>query len=139
MRYDITLNGLKRDGYRPLHAGDDYRYGMTLYDADGNPIDLTGAEIWFTVKRAQADSDADAKLQLTSEAGIEIDVDPTTGKFALCFTAEDTADLFGIWWYDLQVKGEIDEEPDKVVTPLWGRIEFGPNITQTTTIPTPPP
>ena len=134
MRYDITAAKLKQDGTRPLHAGDDYNYSFTLYDSAGNPLDLTDVTIWFTIKRSQTDADASALLQLTSSDGIAIDTAPETGKFVVRFAAADTATLRGMWWYDLQVKGTIDGESGKVVTPLWGQIEFGPNITQATAV-----
>lgn len=75
----------------------------------GTPMDLTGASVWFTVKRDIDDEDADAKVwKRNTVAGggdSEIDVtDETGGVLDVYIVPADTEDLDGAYWYDLVVE-----------------------------------
>jgi len=135
MRFDITAESLASQNFRPLHAGDDYFYRFTLVDDVGDPIDLTGAKVWFTIKESSTQADAVAKLQLSSASIDEIEIAvPVDGLFYVKFKGtgtKPTADLEGAWEYDLQVKAVISGVT-KIITVIWGTIEFLPNITRAT-------
>lgn len=127
--HDITEEALQLAGYRTLHAGDDYDYTFTV-TRGGAALDLTGATIWLTVKERAVESDAQAKLQLSTAQATEISVtDPATGGvFVVHFQATATKDLEGLWLYDIQVK----LASEKILTVATGKIEFLPNITRAT-------
>lgn len=78
---------------------DDISYAMIFKDADGARVDITGATIWFTVKKKPQDSDADALIQETWSNH----TDPTQGETTLSLTAAQTNVTPGIYKYDFQV------------------------------------
>lgn len=77
-----------------MYRGDDRSWEVTL-TVDGEPVDLTGADITFTAREAL--DDEEPVLVLTSNDGdITIDPDQTTdgkGKLVLAIGAEATEDL----------------------------------------------
>lgn len=72
--------------------GDDEVYQLTIRDANEQPVDLTGASLWFTAKRSFEHSDAEAVLQKTIGAGITL-VDAVAGRADVKIDAADTAGL----------------------------------------------
>lgn len=130
-KYDITAQNLLRRKARGLHAGDSYTHSFTA-SRGGIALDLTGAKIWFTVKQHTQETDAEAKLQLTSDDAAEIEITSALeGIFAVKFVGEGaktTADLEGEWIYDIQIRLSTNE----IITLTYGKIEFLPNITRTT-------
>jgi len=82
---------------------------VTVSDDDGDPKDLTGAKIWFTVKEKLTDSDANAKIQKRNTAAgggpTEIEVtNPTGGQCEVHLVPADTEDLDpATYHYDIQV------------------------------------
>ena len=124
-KYDMIEQNFRRNGFRPIHAGDDYEHAFTAEQA-GSAMDISGAKIWLTVKRNQADADSAALLQY-STAGVNIQItDGVNGQFTVFFGSADTADLAGTWWYDIKVRFVSG----KILRLAYGRIEFLPNITQ---------
>jgi hypothetical protein len=102
---DITRAALASLGFRPLFAGDSYDMQLAL-TSEGEPFDLTGAKIWFTVKAAYTDADSAAALQLVSTdttPGVEV-VGVGTGQVLLHLWADDTDSMAGSWKYDIKVK-----------------------------------
>lgn len=129
VRYDITADNLSGNGYRRLHAGDDYNHQFTV-TRGGVALDLTGAKVWLTVKENPIETDAQAKLQLDSSNSAEIEItDADDGQFTVKFRNAGTADLEGKWWYDIQVK----LADTTIITVAYGEIEFLPDITRATT------
>lgn len=127
--HNITADYLLRAGKRPLHAGDDYDYGMQVKRA-GSWLDLTSATLWLTIKESPSDPDSEAKLQYCSSHIDEIEiVTPASGIFLLHFQAVDTEDLDGQWDYDIKAK----LANGKFLRIAWGKIEFLPNVTRTRT------
>lgn len=63
--------------------GDSKVINLTVKDQDGNPVDITGATITFTVKEDAADADDDAVIQVDgdpipgSEGKAKIELEPT--------------------------------------------------------------
>lgn len=124
--YDITFKRLHKDNFRPIHAGDDYDHDFVIFRA-GSSLDLTGAKVWFTVKEKTTDSDSQAKLAYDSTDTTEIEItDATAGKFTIHLKSDDTADLEGVWLYDIKTKLSTD----KIIRIARGVIEFLPNITR---------
>ena len=128
VRYDITADALETNGYRPLHAGDDYTHEFTA-QVDGSALDLSGATIWLTIKDDTTDPDTEAKLAYSTAEDTEVKItDATAGKFSVYLKQADTAKLEGSWQYDIKVKlsGGSFRRLAR------GTIEFLPNITQAT-------
>lgn len=131
-RYDITADNLRSLEFRVLHAGDDYNHQFTA-QRGGSILILTGAKLWFTIKDASIDTDAQAQLQLTTDASpdeIEI-TDGANGIFVVKFVGtggKSTADLEGEWQYDIQAL----LASGALITLARGVIEFLPDITRTT-------
>lgn len=81
--------------------GDDKRWSLLLTKRDSTPHNITDWIVFFTVKAAVADPDANAKIvkNITSHA------DPLNGLTLIDLAASDTASLaLGEYFYDIQVK-----------------------------------
>lgn len=75
------------------------------------PVDLTGATIWMTAKKALSDTDLNAVFQIKTPDDIIIDADPATGKAKVIVPAAATTSVVfpkGTaqleLYYDIQVK-----------------------------------
>ena len=74
---------------------------------EGQPEDITGAQIWMTAKKLLTDADPGV-FQKTVGSGVVID-DPTQGKAKITISPADTAALVATGeketlFYDVQVK-----------------------------------
>ena len=81
--------------------------GQAKNSADDTPIDLTGALLWFTVKKKRSDVDPGV-LQKTVGSGILI-TDALQGEFKIEVAPSDTASLNGRFYWDLQLKNTIGQ------------------------------
>jgi hypothetical protein len=126
VKYEPTADFLTRSNYRVIHAGDDYTHTFTV-TRSGAALDLTSAKLWFTLKQDVDDTDAEAKMQYSTDDVTEMQItDDTAGKFSLYLKDTDTASLAGTWDYDIKCKlGSGD-----IIRLARGIIEFLPNITQ---------
>jgi len=79
--------------------GDTYSIDLTIQTALGEAVDLTGATVFFTVKRNIQDTDAKALISKT----VTSFTSPTTGDVAITLTANDV-DYVGEFYYDIKVK-----------------------------------
>ena len=127
---DITTEVLRGLGWRELVAGDDYDMQFTA-QRGGSALSLVGAKLWLTIKDDPIATDAQAKLQLTSADAAEIEItDAANGVFLVKFVgtgAKSTADLEGLWKYDIQVL----MSGGTIITLARGAIEFLENLTRT--------
>ena len=111
----------------PFYRGDTKVFTLSFKDGAGNPIDITGHELWFTMKKAVDDSDANAVLQKqiifpageASQGG--------TGTLTLEST-ETGAIEPGVYLYDVQKV--IPGSPPVVATLMSGKISVLPDITR---------
>jgi len=91
-----------------LTPGDDFVYSATIDDEDGVDYPLTGATLWFTVKRRLSDPDTDAiaKLYWISGGlsdGISV-ATPANGGASIRLTPTQTDDFEqAAHYWDLQV------------------------------------
>jgi hypothetical protein len=107
--------------------GDDEIYDLAFTDADGDPVDLTGAGIVFTAKRRIQDEDADAVLQYDETNGITV-TDALGGIAELEIAGDDTSvleDKKVVLRYDL----EVTLAAGTVRTPLLGKMIVRPDVT----------
>lgn len=86
--------------------GTDNTLDLVLVDGANQPLNLTGASIWFTAKRRYSDTDADAIIQKTVGDGITVD-NAAGGLAHVTLLPEDTFDLpfyRQTFRYDVKVK-----------------------------------
>ena len=100
-----------------LIRGDTKTYDFTFYldTAQTTPLNLTGAKVWFTIKRDYQAKDADAlvdkQLTITNAA---------LGKATVKLSQTDTALSLGTYYYDVQYVSLGDLE---VKTVIKGKIQ----------------
>lgn len=87
---DLRIEATKRD---------DEDYELTFKDVDGNVIDLTGATIYFTVKKNVDDVDADAVIKKE----ISSFENPESGVAVLALSKDETNIPVRGYYYDIQL------------------------------------
>jgi hypothetical protein len=107
------------------HRGDTETFTVTLTDGAGDPLDLTGLDVTFTVKRNFGD--AVPFIQKTFSDGIDMaGASGDSGVLTITIEPEDTADLTHterfVW--DIEVDNGVD-----VRTPLMGRLVVAMDVT----------
>jgi len=109
-----------------FYRGDTKAFNVTFKDKDGLPIDITGHELWFTMKRKVSDADAEAVRQ--KRVVFPSDVDSEQGKGAILLSSEETNVPPGTYLFDFQKV--IPGNPPEVKTVLAGRIRVASDITR---------
>ena len=109
--------------------GDTEYYDLTLVDADGNRIDLTGLDMWFTVKAKKSDRDSLALIQKTVGNGITLAdqmSEATKGQATVHVLPSDTNRILAPfdYYYDVQLKSG-----DVITTVIEGVISFEADVT----------
>lgn len=107
----------KLEAYR----GDTYPILLTITE-DDEALNLTGWTVFLTVKENEDDLDANAKISKTNTVHAE----PLAGKTRFVLTATDTAELAGIYYFDVQVK----RADGTIFTAVKGIINFSKDITR---------
>lgn len=105
--------------------GDSTTIETTFTNDDGSVIDLTGATVYFTVKKKQGDVDDDALIK----KDVTTHVDAANGVTAIELTASDTDIEVGEHVWDLQIK----YVNGNVQSTSAGIVEVSQDITQRTT------
>lgn len=82
-----------------IYEGEDKTYSVVLKDSSGTPIDITGYEFLFTVKRSIDDSDDDAIIKKV----ITTHSNPTAGATEITIDSADSDNLSGKYVYDYQM------------------------------------
>lgn len=82
--------------------GDDINITLAFTDTDGDPVDLTGSTLFFTVKEKLSDVDDDAVI----EKDVTSHTNPTGGVTVLALTSTDTDINAGSYYWDIQIKNE---------------------------------
>jgi hypothetical protein len=104
------------------------RYQVTVTDEAGLPVNLTGASVYFTVRKTYSTSvdDADAVFQKSVGSGITIS-DAAGGVLLIVIDPTDTRSFPKIvLLYDLQV---ITAAGD-IITPAIGELAILPDVTR---------
>lgn len=89
-----------------IHKKNTAEMPILITYTSGDPVDLTGGSIFFTVKRCLADTDESAIIK----KDITIHSSPTTGESVLSLASSDTDKTPGKYVYDLTLvsaSGEI--------------------------------
>ena len=109
--------------------GDTAVFDLTITDQDtGDPVNLTNMVLTFTAKRRPTDTDAQAIILKTVDAGIVVDADPTLGIAVLTLEPSDTEDLTDL--RTLRWDIQIDNGAGDVRTPLSGRLAIASDQTR---------
>lgn len=109
--------------------GDTWTLSVAFVDTDGNAIDITNYQYWWTVKldptAADTDLDGTNGVQVTTVAN---DANAANGILTITVPATDTANLLASQYsYDIQEKnGSI------ITTLLMGKIKVISDITRST-------
>jgi len=107
-----------------VYRGDDKTFNFTFVDGDGDPVDITGWTIFFTVKENESDADDDAKISVD----VTSHTSPTGGLSSLSITDSDTNITPKRYYYDFQIK-----KADGIIrTLLKGTIQVMTDITRRT-------
>lgn len=100
---------------------DDTDFELTFEDVDGDPINLIGATVFFTVKRNKDDTDANAVIRKEITEFEE----PTDGIALLQLTDEDTDISPRTYFFDIQLK----DASNKITSTYAGRFIVHQDIT----------
>jgi hypothetical protein len=86
-----------------VHRGASKTLNLTVKDADGNPVDLTGATLYFTVKRKETDASCIIQKISSDVAQIEIASPATQGTAQIFLQPSDTNKDPGKYRFDVWV------------------------------------
>lgn len=106
-----------------FYRGDTRDYALT-FTSNSVAYNITGATVWFTLKKDRNDADSEAVLQKS----ISSHSDPTNGKTTLSLTSTDTAIEAGRYFYDFQIK----TASGSIITFLSGTVDVLEDVTRTT-------
>ena len=111
-------------GIEDFYRGDTQRYKLTLTEKEtGDPIDLTGGTMWFTLKSKASDTDADAVVQKQ----VTTHLDAVNGITEVVLDATDTTNAdAGRYYYDFQ----FVDSAGTVKTILAGKVRLLQDITR---------
>lgn len=101
--------------------GDTKKYKFDIKDSDGAAIDITGWTLFMTIKRRPEDTDDEALISKT----ITSHTDAANGETLVTLTHDETKDLAGQYYYDVQVK----KGDGSIMTVLNDIITFTEDIT----------
>ena len=108
-----------------IFRGDNRTLEVTVLDTNGNPVDLTGAQIKFTA-RTKIDRKKVIEKSSTDPAQITI-TDAANGKYEIYLIPSDTYSLKpGKYVFDSQVTLSSGQ----VYTVVFGTIEVKPDVTR---------
>ena len=97
---------------------------VNITDANGAPVDLTGATVYFTAKTAESDTDADDNNAAIAK-DVTIHTDPTEGETLIVLDADDTTINPANYYYDITVKYAAVGGADPVVnTVVEGKLKI---------------
>lgn len=91
-------------GEKTVIRGDSASFSIYFKDSAGDPIDITGWTVWFTVRKKKPgasivnDDDADISKEITAQASF------ATGQAIVELSPEETDLDYGSYFYDVQYK-----------------------------------
>ena len=113
-----------------LYPGDTWKFEASLHDDNDAPLDLTNAEITWTVREALS---GDLVLTLTIGDGITIAGDPIEGKAVIIVSPERTGAIAAGNYVDMV---RVTLASGIVTTQATGAIAVAPNVPPVAELPT---
>lgn len=98
-------------------SGDSLRLNITAKDSDGSPLDLTGGQVRFGLGKSPTGS---AEVVKSSSEGSVAITDAAVGEFVVEIEPADSADLSGMYHFEV----EVTEAGGVVSTVLVGQLMF---------------
>jgi len=113
-------------GISDFYRGDTLSFDITIKDQNGNPVDITGAKLFFTMKEQPTQSDSEAVVQEV----VYDHIDPTEGHTKIIVPSSSTSILVPgkTYYYDFQL---VDSNGN-VKTLYAGKVRVLQDITQRT-------
>jgi len=88
---------------KPITAGDTWYLNLSVTADDGNPLDITGYEFFFTAKTNPSLSDECASIYKTQSEH----TDPVQGKTSiLVLPSETSGSVGGKYYFDIRMKDQ---------------------------------
>ena len=104
-----------------VYRGDDFGMELTFTDTAGAIIDITGWTFFLTVKKLRTDPDSAAVISVDASPSL-----PLTGVVQIQVPHEQTDDLAGTYYYDIQ----YTKADQTIQTLTRGGITFKEDITR---------
>lgn len=102
-----------------INAGEDYNIPLTFTGDDDAALDITGANIFFILKKYQTDSANILRIPVTSFAS------PETGAAVVPLTHAQTKDLSGSFYYAIEIQMPTTTgQPETCVVVSKGKANF---------------
>ena len=112
-----------------FYRGDTKVFNLSFKDSAGLPINVTGHELWFTMKQEVTDTDEKAILQ--KKIIFPTNAESEGGSGTLTLDSDETEAIDpGTYFFDLQKV--IPENPPVVATLMSGKISVLADITRNT-------
>lgn len=111
-----------------IDRGTTYAISGEYLDDDGEPVDITDADIFFTVKAEKYDDDADDSDAIILKNGTI--TDGPNGTYLISLTAADTYVEPGKYYYSIKIDVNGDDSDVKVLAS--GSVRIVPNTTNRT-------
>jgi len=105
--------------------GDSFGRKLVIKE-DGAATNITGWTIFFTIKKNRNDSDDVALIK--KDIGNDEHTDAEHGETRIALLPEETIDLLGKYYYDIQIK----KDDGVIITPIISTITFSEDVTQRT-------
>lgn len=111
-----------------IDRGTSYAINGTYLDDDGVAVDITSADIFFTVKPTKYDDDADdSDATILKDATI---TDGPNGEYKITLTPTDTYVDPGNYYYSIKIDVNGDDGDVKLLAS--GKVKIVPNTTNRT-------
>lgn len=105
-----------------MYRGDTRHLSLIFETREKEPVDLTGAVLFFTAKKHLTDTDADAVMSKR----VDVHTSPLEGRSTIVLTPEDTEVPAGKYYYDVQIVSPVGE----VTTLLMGSFRVLQDVTR---------
>lgn len=111
----------------PIIRGDTKTFNLSLKNKNGSVIDVSGMDLFFTLKKKIADTDAQAAIQ--KQITLPDDDASRAGECKITITSTDTDALdTGVYFYDFQLVEPGN--PPKVTTLAQGKVAILADVTR---------
>lgn len=116
---------------RTLIRGDDRKVSITVRNAAGQPIDLSGCKVYFTLNLSDNPAN-DASAGISKSTTTHVDAvtglpSATAGKTTITLTHTEMEDVApGVYWFDAQVRDAFGQ----IVSKQKARITVEADITR---------